>query len=1040
MKRKLRVFAKIFILALILWQLGQQQALSQTGTTEGKEFAFGFLINGSSDNPFNLSVHVSAGMNTEGEVSIPSEGFEFPFNLNAGESITIPIPNRFRPKKVGERESLAIHVNASEDVSVYAYNELPDSGDAAMILPIQSLSDEYIIHSYNNDFFQESITQNQVLLVGVEDTTIYEFIPSVDLFDLEENLLHDSGTRIRDTLYRGEQIAYHAVSNFSGSTVRTLNSSEANTCVPLSVFVGHVATQVDACLSSDHLFSQLYAPADWGKEYLIVPFATRFGGDVVQIMAKQNNTNVQIGTNSSVVLNRGERHSLLVPNTTLISANKGISMMQLSRGKQCDNTERGDELADPFMLMLSPANQIIREVTFPVMANQSTEKYFVQMVVPADDLEVTLDDVDISGFFEVYAADPRYAYATQAIAKGTKKLKSKHGVVAHVYAFGDSESYGMAVGGNLGEFEVVVQDEQQGLLVGESVSICEDAQLQLRVDAEFPTLKDIYSQYQWVLSNGVVLTGEQVTYEFDSAGLYTLEMIAIKDQSPCSQLIVSKEINVVENALDKIVGPASVCPNAQDITYQVEGAESNYTYRWLISGGTFDGASEGETVNVDWAIADPDAQIAVYSISPQGCLSDTVTFDIVLNEVLMPSAPDGPVALCAEDINSIRYSTAQSTGSSYVWEAIGGEVIADQGTATVLVNWSGTGTHQLRFVESTTVNALCGGVSEDLEVTVYEPLSVNIETTETSCFGKEDGRATLSVNGGLGPYSVQWDTGEERFEVDGKSAGRYQAKVRDALACEIVVNVDISEPEELNAIALPQDAVCNGERGFVQLQVNGGTAPYSFLWSDGLTSDQAMRTALGQGNYQLEVIDARDCRVPVTFSIQEPSALTAEVDIKPACPEASDGIIDIDVDGGVAPYTLFWDQNDQSSEEEIKGLAAGNYDIKVIDASGCELQVNAVVDNLSPILTMPSAFTPNDDGVNDTYGVVYNCLLKVRLSIYNKWGQLMFNTDQIDESWDGYYQGELAPVGTYTYQLTYQTIFNGSLINEVLTGRFHLIK
>lgn len=827
---------------------GTHLALAQTGTTEGKEFYLGFLINGSSNNPFNLTVYVSSKRATTGTLTIIGQDYSVPFTLTANTSIRIEIPNGFKPQIAGGKEAISIRVQANDEVSVYAYNETDDTGDASIVLPIKSLSDNYLIHNYNNDFFQESFTQNQVLLVGTQDTTIYDFTTTADVFDLQDNLLFPQGTVIRDTLLLGEQIAYHAFDNMSGSVVQTINNEPEMSCVPIAVFVGHIATDVDVCQSPDHLFHQMYAPSDWGYDYMIIPFETRFGGDIVQIMAEENNTVVTIGVNQNVSLNRGERHTFIAPDVTPIQANKRISVMHLSRGKRCDDTERGDNIADPFMIMLSPANQIIKDLTFVVLKNEDTERYFLNMVVPANDIEVILNGSDISNQFQVSDLNPKYAFLNYQVTPGTKRLFSKNGVVAHLYAFGESESYGTGLGANLGSFEIAIFDEQFGQLFGEQVDVCEASTLTFLVNSEIDILKDTYTDFQWVLSSGQVLAGDQVTFEFDSAGVYNLDMIASKEASSCSQIIVTRTINVIEDGLDEIVGPASVCPNAQDIVYEVSGAENGYIYQWLINGGAFDGPSQGTRVKVDWSISNPDASISVYSRSPQNCLSDTLKFNIVLNELLEPDAPQGPTQLCSENINSVFYSTPLASGSSYQWEAIGGSILNGQGSDQIEVRWNGPGMHTLRFFESTSVNNLCGGVSDDLEVIVYEDLDATEKMSKTSCYDESDGQLSLNISGGLAPYLVFWNNGSSGATIENLPAGSYTARILDQLGCEIEKNFIVEEPSLLQAATIVQNAICNGGRGYATIQISGGTAPFVLNWADGFSTANARRDGLGEGD------------------------------------------------------------------------------------------------------------------------------------------------------------------------------------------------
>jgi len=1030
----------VFLIGIWLSSLLPLALTAQTGTTEGREFYLGFLINGSSNNNNNISIHLSTKNAVDVTVSIPGSGYSFPITLAANESRSFTIPNIYKPSVVGEKEALAIRVVASDDISVYAYNELSDSGDATMVLPKQSLGDEYLIHSYNNDFFQQSLTQNQVLLIGVQDTTIYEFIPTADLQLINGSVIYEAGDTVQDTLLLGEQIAYHATNNLSGSTVRTINSNPDGSCVPIAVFVGHVATQVDVCLSSDHLFSQLYSASDWGDNYLVVPFATRVGGDVIQVMAKENNTRIEIGPNTVVTLNRGERHTFLAPIVTSIRANLPISVMQLSRGKRCDEAERGDDKADPFMLILSPVDQVINEITFPVFRSEAIDRFFINMVVPAQNIDVQLNNQDISGEFQISSQNPDYAYLTKTLFFGTHDLESAEGVVAHVYGFGESESYGFALGGNLGNFDVEIRDEQLGVLPGNTISVCEDAELTFTVSSQIAELQSTYTNIDWVLSSGVILDGQQVNYEFDSAGVYTLDMIASKENSQCSRLIETRTINVIENALDNIIGPGSVCPNAQDINYQVGGAARGYTYNWLITGGTIDGGSTGTSVTVDWAIANAEASLSVYSVSPQGCVSDTVDFNIVLNEVLAPFAPRGPELLCADEVSGKIYTTPPATGSSYNWEAIGGTIVSGQGSATVVVDWNGPGNHILRFFETTTVNSLCNGVSADLRVQVLEPISAASATISASCLGNADGSAWLSITGGLAPYGIAWENGIQGDTLLNQSAGTYTARVTDALGCQAEFSVQIGEPQLLTAAAISQDAICNGQRGSARIQVSGGTGPYTFNWTDGQVFNDAGRDLLDKGSYGVTVVDANGCRTRVNFDIEEPAELEGAFEVRPACPEASDGILTVAVNGGTEPYTYIWEADSTRNNRQINGLAEGQYALKVIDAAGCELNLNAQVENVSPLLSFPNAFTPNGDHVNDDFGIIYNCALSTNLTIYNEWGELIFSSTDIDERWDGTFRGKPVPAGTYTYFLRYQTIFNGSILNKRLNGKVKLIR
>ena len=1028
-----RIVAKC--LALCLCFVGTLSQ-AQTGTTEGREFYVGFLVNGAVDNPNNNSIIISSKVATQGRAEIIGTNYSLSFNVAANSIEALDIPQEFEPTGTSENERIAIRIRTNDPVSVYAYNEDVATSDGTMVLPVNSLGENYLIHAYNNDEFLPGVTQNEVVLVATLDSTIYEMTPVVDLVNTDGDVIHPRNTAFRDTLFLGQQAMFFANENLSGSTINVVNDDPDLFCKPIAVFSGHVNTLVDDCQSADHLYNQLYPTGDWGKEYAVIPFATRSGGDVVQVLAAENNTRVNTTSNGFKVLNRGERWVFKNETATAIEADKKISVMHLSRGKACDAAERGDNLADPFMIVLSPSNQIIRDIVFHVVSNSRTSKYFVNMVTETANLNVQFDGADISSQFVPIPGKPELSHATVETNKGPRRLVSSVGVVAHVYGFGDSESFGYAVGGNLGEFEVEIRDEQLGLV---NDMICEASELTLSVTSDIAILKETYTSFRWEISDGTILFGDEVKYNFSQDGEYTIDMIASKESSQCSNLIVRKTVTVIPDGIDGIIGPASVCPSAQDITFIAEGTLPGYTYEWFVDGGSIDGLSFGSEVVIDWNVTDVNPRVRVVGRSPNGCLSDTVSYNVVLNETLEPLAPFGPGQLCSDDVREVRYWTPPSTGSTYTWEAIGGAIVEGQGTNEVRITWSAIGQHTLRFYESTSVNDQCDGVSEDLLITVFEPLSFTRDVTPVSCFGDTDGQVDISVSGGLGPYRVTWDSGAVGASVENLAAGTYNFTITDGLGCESNESIVVTSPDVLQATVAAINAVCNGARGRGIANVSGGSAPFRYNWSTGLTNNSGEINDLSEGNYFVQILDKNDCETIVNFSIEEPSELIVSFEEKQACPDVADGVLSLSVSGGTAPYTYNWTARPTANSNTLDLLSQGFYEVRVIDANGCDFTLSAQVTNIRPLVRFPNAFSPNDDNVNDTFGPVFNCRLDFNMVIYNKWGSVIFRSTDIEAQWNGRFEGELVPQGSYSYVANYTANFNGNPFTEQVNGRVKLI-
>ncbi len=129
----------------------------------------------------------------------------------------------------------------------------------------------------------------------------------------------------------------------------------------------------------------------------------------------------------------------------------------------------------------------------------------------------------------------------------------------------------------------------------------------------------------------------------------------------------------------------------------------------------------------------------------------------------------------------------------------------------------------------------------------------------------------------------------------------------------------------------------DGNTGIARVIASGGTAPYSYLWSDGQITEVA--TGLEAGTYTVVVTDAEDCEsAAMSVVITEPQqALSANVDeiTEVSCKGGSDGQIAVTVSGGTAPYSYDW--NNAPDVEDPSGLAAGTYALTITDANGCDI-------------------------------------------------------------------------------------------------------
>lgn len=220
-------------------------------------------------------------------------------------------------------------------------------------------------------------------------------------------------------------------------------------------------------------------------------------------------------------------------------------------------------------------------------------------------------------------------------------------------------------------------------------------------------------------------------------------------------------------------------------------------------------------------------------------------------------------------------------------------------------------------------------------ITITEPtlLYSSFIQTNTSCYGFNDGSATVSFFGGTTDYILSWDSltypllgGTSTFSTPvGVPAGIYPYMVTDNNGCMHADTIIITQPDSISSIATLTNISCNGlSDGSATLNIIGGTAPYSENWG---VSDS---TALNNGYHTFIITDANGCNTNDSILITEPLALTANENIiNVSCNGFSDGNAAISISGGTSPYFENWGGFDSTA------LAFGSYTYTVTDANGC---------------------------------------------------------------------------------------------------------
>jgi hypothetical protein len=206
------------------------------------------------------------------------------------------------------------------------------------------------------------------------------------------------------------------------------------------------------------------------------------------------------------------------------------------------------------------------------------------------------------------------------------------------------------------------------------------------------------------------------------------------------------------------------------------------------------------------------------------------------------------------------------------------------------------------------------------------------------CYGGLGGAINITVTGGTAPYTYLWSNGQTTEDISNLAAGDYYVTVTDAQNCMDMDMFIVGQPDAIYAEAQVIDALCKGDcNGIINLTlVNGGTAPYAYSWSNGATTQNI--TGLCEGTYTVTVTDVNSCEFTGFWTVGAPDALAVTgVPTGALCNSDCNGLINITVSGGTAPYTYVWSDPAGSTTQNISGLCAGDYFVTITDANMCSL-------------------------------------------------------------------------------------------------------
>jgi hypothetical protein len=276
------------------------------------------------------------------------------------------------------------------------------------------------------------------------------------------------------------------------------------------------------------------------------------------------------------------------------------------------------------------------------------------------------------------------------------------------------------------------------------------------------------------------------------------------------------------------------------------------------------------------------------------------------------------------------------------------------GGATVAVT-GGTGPFTYRWSTGATTQSISNLIAGNYTVTVFDASGCSTSTTVTvnaagslaitmtgtnAACGIANGTATATPTSGTAPFRYLWSNGATTQTIGTLAAGTYNVTVTDASGCTAIGQKSITQTSSFDVTFDARNVSCNGGTdGQISAMVMGGSAPYTYRWSNG--GSIAVLANLGAGNYIVTVTDASGCTAIKSVDITQPSALTASISSANTSCSATSGTATVTPNGGTAGYTYLWTTG--ATTASVSNLGAGTYSVTVTDSKGCRATASTTV-------------------------------------------------------------------------------------------------
>jgi gliding motility-associated-like protein len=372
-----------------------------------------------------------------------------------------------------------------------------------------------------------------------------------------------------------------------------------------------------------------------------------------------------------------------------------------------------------------------------------------------------------------------------------------------------------------------------------------------------------------------------------------------------------------------------------------------------VSGGTAAGAYNytwSPNVSTTASASSLGAGSYAITVTDDNSCSATVTVTLAQPASALSYTVSSVDKQCNGGVNDGRIVYATSGGTApytFTWSANASSAIDSA------INLD-AGTYDVTITDSK-------GCSVTNSVTITQPVSplsvLSQSQNNVSCFGGNNGSATVVAQGGTIGYSYAWTPNvSSSATASGLSLGGYSVTITDSHGCSVNTAFTITEPAALTASAVAVATTCNaGSDGSVAVNAAGGTpaaAGYVYTWNPNVSTTNAA-SGLIAGTYTITVSDSLACSVTASAIVTSPTAVgLTETHTNEPCFGDALGTVQLSASGGTPAYTLELENGGVYSASPngfFNGLLAGTYNIRVTDSKGCPTTSSVTITEPSAI-------------------------------------------------------------------------------------------